>query len=449
MARTTIDTPLTTRAARERLEIRHEPYWRNIEGGAALGYRKGVTGGAWLARLRTPQGGYLKSALGRADDVIKENGANVLDFRQADSKARAWIAKQHRIFEGLEPESAPQSGPYTVSDAIRDYMADYAARGGKGLASARASANAHICLQLGHNSLGKLSRDTLKNWHRNLASSAPRVRSKKNVINVRDTSDDPEAQRRRRSTANRVLTILKAALNHARAEGKATCSGEAWTAIKPFRETDQPKIRYLLDDEAKRFVNACTSDFRSLVAGALLTGARYGELSAMRSNDFDKQAGTVTVAVSKSGKPRHIALTEEGVSLFARLTTGRSGSSLIFERLAIFKQATRDRPAETVRAAWAKSDQFRLMGDVCKLAKIQPAIGFHVLRHTYASRLASRGVPLSVIAAQLGHSDTRMTERHYAHLYPTYVADTVRAAFGTLGVTLGDNVTPFAVQKSA
>jgi integrase len=65
-------------------------------------------------------------------------------------------------------------------------------------------------------------------------------------------------------------------------------------------------------------------------------------------------------------------------------------------------------------------------------AKIEPAIGFHGLRHTYASRLAMRGVPLNVIAAQLGHSDTRMTEKHYAHLAPSYIGDTIRAAFGSL-----------------
>jgi integrase len=36
------------------------------------------------------------------------------------------------------------------------------------------------------------------------------------------------------------------------------------------------------------------------------------------------------------------------------------------------------------------------------------------------------GVPLAVIAAQLGHSDTRMVEKHYGHLAPSYVAETVR-----------------------
>ena len=72
------------------------------------------------------------------------------------------------------------------------------------------------------------------------------------------------------------------------------------------------------------------------------------------------------------------------------------------------------------------------MHRACEAAKIEPPIGFHVLRHTYASRLAMKAVPLNVIAAQLGHSDTRMTEKHYAHLAPSYIGDTIRAAFGRL-----------------
>ena len=51
-----------------------------------------------------------------------------------------------------------------------------------------------------------------------------------------------------------------------------------------------------------------------------------------------------------------------------------------------------------------------------------------------------RGVPMGVIAAQLGHSDTRMTEKHYAHLSPNYVAETVRAALPVLGILEKTNV---------
>ena len=76
------------------------------------------------------------------------------------------------------------------------------------------------------------------------------------------------------------------------------------------------------------------------------------------------------------------------------------------------------------------------------MAKISPAIGFHVLRHTHASMLAMKGVPMGVIAAQLGHADTRITEKHYAHLAPSYVADTIRGAFPNLGVAGDTNVLP-------
>ena len=54
---------------------------------------------------------------------------------------------------------------------------------------------------------------------------------------------------------------------------------------------------------------------------------------------------------------------------------------------------------------------------------------------------STQGVPLAMIAEQLGHSDTRITERNYSHLAKSVVADTVRAAFGELGIVEPDNVT--------
>jgi len=47
---------------------------------------------------------------------------------------------------------------------------------------------------------------------------------------------------------------------------------------------------------------------------------------------------------------------------------------------------------------------------------------------------------MGVIAAQLGHSDTRMTEKHYAHLAPSYVADTIRASLPKLGIVPDSNI---------
>jgi hypothetical protein len=58
-----------------------------------------------------------------------------------------------------------------------------------------------------------------------------------------------------------------------------------------------------------------------------------------------------------------------------------------------------------------------------------------------------RGAPLAVIATQLGHADTRMVEKHYGHLAPSYVADTVRAAFGALGIVDQSNVVQIAAAR--
>jgi integrase len=437
MPRSVADSPLTTRAARERLSARHQPYWRGMEAGAALGYRKGITAGVWLVRVADPSagGGYRQGSLGRADDTLKADGVDVLDYRRAEANARDWIARHHRVAAGLEPEAAATpTAPYTVADAISDYLADYVARGGKALRTTRQVADTHILPTLGGTAVGRLTREKLKAWHRAVAAAPARVRAKAGEKRHRVTEGDPDAGRRRRSSANRVLTVLKAALNHARAEDKAACPSDAWAAVKPFREADKAKVRYLLDDEITRLVNACPPDFRAIVTGALLTGCRYGELCAMKAGDFDPRASTVTIRLSKAGKPRHVALTEEGRRFFQGMVVGKAGGTRLFDRDRVVKQPTREEAAHTERAAWSDSDQFRPIGAACLAANITPAISFHELRHTYASRLAMRGVAMGVIAAQLGHADTRMTERHYAHLSPSYVADTVRQSFGTLGI---------------
>jgi integrase len=436
MPRTVNDAPLTTRASRDRLPVRHPPYWRAIEAGAAIGYRKGRTGGVWLVRVTDPSagGGYRQERLGRADDALMAAGEAVLDYRQAEKAAREWIARHHRVSAGMEPEATSSpSAPYTVADAVADYLSDYVARGGKAFTATKQAADAHIAPELGHLPAGRLTRDRLKMWLRALAATPARLRSK-GEQRYRDTEGDPDAARRRRASANRVFTILKAALNHAHAEGKVTCPTEAWTAVKALREADKAKVRYLLDDEISRLVNACPPDFRELVTGALMTGCRYGELAGMTAGDFDPQSGTVAIRQSKGGKPRHVALTDEGRGFFRGVTAGKDSDARIFERDRLVTQATREAVAKTVRAAWSKTDQFRPIRAACLAANIRPAISFHDLRHTYASRLAMRGVPMGVIAAQLGHRDTRMTERHYAHLSPSYVAETVRQSFGTLGI---------------
>src|SRR5262249_30811613 len=212
-------------------------------------------------------------------------------------------------------------------------------------------------------------------------------------------------------SANRTWTILRAALNHAFHDGKIE-SDIAWRKVKPFGNVDSARIRYLTIAEAKRLINACDPEFRPLVQAALNTGARYGELTRLQVRDFNTDAGTVAVRQSKSGKPRHIVLTDEGMALLRQLTTGKSGDELILTRAD--------------GGPWGQSHQWRFMDDAVKRAKIAPSISFHGLRHTWASLSVMGGMPLMVVARNLGHIDTRMVEKHYGHLAPSYVAETVR-----------------------
>ena len=74
------------------------------------------------------------------------------------------------------------------------------------------------------------------------------------------------------------------------------------------------------------------------------------------------------------------------------------------------------------------------MKAACRAARIEPEANFHCLRHTYASHAIMNGAPLLVVAKNLGHSDTRMVEKHYGHLAPSYIADAIRAAAPRFGV---------------
>ena len=101
MARAVRHTNFETWAARSRLTVRSEPYWCAIGKGAHLGYYRGARGGSWLARLYV-EGAYSKTAIGKADDTLDADGAEVLDYWQAQKKAREWFADQARRVHGVE-----------------------------------------------------------------------------------------------------------------------------------------------------------------------------------------------------------------------------------------------------------------------------------------------------------------------------------------------------------
>jgi integrase len=389
------------------LPARKNPYWLPISAGCALGYYKGPKGGKWTARLFDEEGKKHFEVIGPADDVLDPDGFSVFSFSQAQAKAREFFARRARELAG---DYIKEQGPYTVEKALEDYFRYREQRGSKGVAKDRSVARVRILPELASLEISRLTARRLRDWHTNLAEKGKLARAGglgKNRIEKVIDKDDPDAVRARRATANRTLTVLKAALNYAFQDSRIQ-SDEAWRKVKPFLSVDAPVIRFLSETESIRLVNACNGNFRNIVKAALATACRYGELTRMQVGDFVSEAGgTITVRESKAGKPRRVVLADDGLALFKELTAGKLSKDLIFIRDDGNK--------------WDRSHQQRPLEAACKHAKIEPPATFHILRHTYASKLAMSGVPMGVIAAQLGHSDTRMTEKHYAHLSPNYL----------------------------
>jgi integrase len=405
MAGTVRQAKIESRTSRARLKRGRQPHWRTIVPGRAhIGYQRKpeAQSGRWILRKYNGSA-YAVEPLGTADDVLEADGERILNYEQAHQKA---IAKADAA------EGKPR-GRFTVRRALAKYI-EYLEARGQSTDYVEQRAASYILPKLGDLEVSDLKSEKIRNWLAAMAKAPALVRTKPGAPQNHKAppGDDPEAVRRRRSSANRVLTILKAALNHAYDEKHVT-SNDAWgRRVKPFRDVDVARIRYLTVSEAKRLLNASDPQFRLLVQAALETGCRYGELVRLEVVDFDPDVGTINIRRSKSGKSRHVVLTGEGAAFFGEVCAGRPGDEIMFARAD-------GKP-------WRASHQGRPMRDANTNAKLMPPISFHGLRHTWASLSVMAGVPLMVVAKNLGHSDTRMVEKHYGHLAPSYIADAIR-----------------------
>lgn len=409
------DSRLTTATARLRLKAAHQPYWTNIAEGVALGYRRGPHGGSWYWRRYAGNGRYEQAFLGTADDHLEANGDTVLSYYQAQESTR-------KAFDQANRERGVRiSHKVTVKEATEHYLRWFRANR-KSVAETEHAVHAHILPALGEKQVAALRAPDLRTWLNDLAAQPARVRSSQRGRSQRfkEPPKTDEEKRARRATANRILTVLKAVLNKA-FEDNLVADNVEWRKVRPFGKVDEARIRFLSDAEATRLINACPTDLRTLVRGALLTGARYRELATLRAQDFHHKSRQLYFRPSKSDRARHVPLNDEGVALFKRLVAGKTTDALVFRK----KDGTE----------WGKNHHVRPLRTACAVAKVRPVVRFHELRHTYASHLAQASIDLLTISKLLGHADIRITSRHYAHL-----ADrTLSAAVTKLPSFLGDS----------
>lgn len=401
MGRQVKDARLDTREARLRLKESNEPYWRLICTGFYLGYRKGTRGGTWI--LRQKKNGvkqYVKRTLGIVDDTLDSNGNDILSFREAQLKA-------HELIDTLLNEHHKATVEYAATHYMKWFKDNR-----KSVNETQTTIDAHILPYFGHKLITELTTKEIKAWHQKLASSAARKRSSK--FTGQQYSDEAETdneKRSRKSTANRILTVLKAILNKA-FQDEMIDDDLPWRRVKPFEKVDEPKVRFLTESEATRLINACDPHLRQLVQAALYSGARYNELTSLKTADVQLEGQPrIYIQPSKSGIGRHVPLNATGAAFFKNALIGKLGSAHVFTK--------KD------NMHWGKNHHVRLLKKACQHAKIEPAVSFHELRHTYASLLAQAGADLLTISKLLGHADTRVTSRHYAHLCDKTLSDVV------------------------
>jgi integrase len=403
MARAVRDAKLESPTARAKLKVSYTPHWRAIDPGLHAGYRKGKDGGRWLGRR------YLGKAAGQdyesetlpgiADDRQPADGVNVLNFAQAQRAVREWFAKK--------TAPAPAAGPLTVAQACARYVEYLKAEKRTGH-DAEIRLALHVLPAIGDVQVIKLTTEEIEGVKRAMVHKAP---------------DDPDAERRSKDSANRVLTSLKAALNRAfRDDDNHIPSDAAWRRVEPFRKVGGARDVFLDQQQAQRLVNVCQGALRNLVTAALLTGARPPhELAALRARDFHADLGALTIVDGKTGG-RTVTLTAEAVKFFAGLAAGKAPDALLLPHDG--------------GGQWNKGLHIRPMQVAVAKAKLSNDATIYCLRHTHASQALLNGMNLKLLAENMGTS-VAMIEKHYGKFLAASRQILVEASGFKLGLKTG------------
>jgi integrase len=209
------------------------------------------------------------------------------------------------------------------------------------------------------------------------------------------------------ATIDRLLAHARAALNMAVQSGRIEKS--PMSGVKLLRRPNA-RLRFLSDGEETRLKEVMAPHHFKVVRFALLTGLRRGEQFRLRWEYVDLENRVLTIPLSKSGKTRHVTLSEEAIAILRSLPSWMT-SSWVFPS---------ENPATPIDAQNFYNRVFR---PALKSAKIEDA-DWYTLRHTFASRLVMGGIDLRTVAELMGHSTIQMTMR-YAHLSPEHLWEAV------------------------
>jgi len=160
----------------------------------------------------------------------------------------------------------------------------------------------------------------------------------------------------------------------------------------------------------------------------LLTGGRRNEITQAKWEYVNWERRTLLVPLSKSGKPRAIALNGPALALLRAIPRT--------DNPYIFPSPVNGKPSASLFFPW---DRIR------KRAGLKD-VRLHDLRHSYASFLVNQGISLYVVQGLLGHAHSRTTQR-YAHLAHETLQDAAELVGDVVGNGNGRQGAVSAPQK--
>jgi integrase len=212
--------------------------------------------------------------------------------------------------------------------------------------------------------------------------------------------------------------VLRALLNVARHKWKVATADVDWRAHK--LSEPEPVERFLTAAEADALLAASAPHMRAIIACALYTGLRRGNVVGLDWSQVDLVARLITVhgkSRKPGGKKIVVPIAAPLLVLFGNLTPRDHGP--------VFAYQAPMRRNGVVPAPRTIADVKTAFRAACRRAGLT-GLRFHDLRHTAASWMVQEGVPLDVVQRILGHTDIKLTQR-YAHRSPDAQRQAVEA----------------------
>jgi integrase len=409
MARRTRGAGLEARSSRLKLPVAKKPVFVKIGPGLGLGYRRNATAGTWVVRVADGKGGNWTKAIGLADDFNDVDGKTVLDFWQAQDRARA-------VARGGRTDDDDAGRPITIGKALDQYEANLKIRGGD--AGNVTRVRARLPEALARKSVALATARDFRVWRDDLAAKLVPA------------------------TVNRIATGFRAARNLLADHDDTIVNRRAWeTGLAAIRGANEARNVILPEPAVRTIIRQANDEgeeFALLVQVLAVTGARISQVARLEAQDLQDDGHAPRLMMPRSRKGQ------------GQKALGRRPVPIPVGLAARLRGAAHNRSADArllLKAdggPWRRSDQRWPFARTVRAAGLDPTqVTIYALRHSNIVRQLLAGVPVRVVAVNHDTSIV-MIERTYSRHIGDHADALARVALLDVTEPPAGNVVPIS-----